>query len=282
VDQSERIEPVSSFGPLVSAAWLRDHLADGNLRVIDMRWYTDGRSGRDAYLAGHLPGAVFVDLDRDITGAEGPGRHPIPTRAQFEEAMRSAGVDPDSRVVVYDDLGGFSAARLWWLLRYFGHPAVAVLDGGMRGWEGALEAAPVRPTRGSFRAAEADPEMVVDRDRVRAQVEGVLIDARAPERYRGEVEPLDAKAGHIPGARNIPWRSNLGADWRFLPPEELRRNYAVAEGREVIAYCGSGVTAAVDLLALEVAGLTGARLYEGSWSDWSRQDLPVATGDEAS
>jgi thiosulfate/3-mercaptopyruvate sulfurtransferase len=282
VNQSERIEPVSSFGPLVTAAWLRAHLADGNLRVIDLRWYTDGRSGRDAYLAGHLPGAVFVDLDRDITGAEGPGRHPIPTRAQFEEAMRSAGVDPDSRVVIYDDLGGFSAARLWWLLRYFGHPAVAVLDGGMRDWEGALEAAPVRPARGSFRAAEADPEMVVDRDRVRGQVEGVLIDARAPERYRGEVEPLDAKAGHIPGARNIPWRSNLGADWRFLPPEVLRRNYAVAESREVIAYCGSGVSAAVDLLALEVAGLTGARLYEGSWSDWSRQDLPVATGDEVS
>ena len=282
VNQSERIESVSSFGPLVSAAWLRDHLADGNLRVIDLRWYTDGRSGRDAYLAGHLPGAVFVDLDRDITGAEGPGRHPIPTRAQFEEAMRSAGVDPDSRVVVYDDQGGFSAARLWWLLRYFGHPAVAVLDGGMRGWEGALEAAPVRPTRGSFRAAEADRSMVVDRDHVRQATEAALFDARAPERYRGEVEPIDPKAGHIPGARNVPWRSNLGADWRFLPPEELRRKYAAAEGREVIAYCGSGVSAGVDLLALEVAGLTGARLYEGSWSDWSRQDLPVATGDEPS
>jgi thiosulfate/3-mercaptopyruvate sulfurtransferase len=122
--------------------------------------------------------------------------------------------------------------------------------------------------------------MVVDRDGVRAAADAVLFDARAAERYRGELEPIDAKAGHIPGAGNVPWRSNLGADWRFLPPAELHRLYAAAEGRPVIAYCGSGVSAAVDLLAMELAGITGARLYEGSWSDWSRQDLPVATGNE--
>ncbi len=270
---------MSNFGPLVSADWLRDHRADPDLRVIDLRWYLDGRSGRDAYLAGHLPGAVFVDLDRDITGADGPGRHPIPSRTKFEEAMRAAGVEPSSRVVVYDEQGGYSAARLWWLLHFFGHPAVAVLDGGLPAWRGQLETEPAGPLRGGFRAADPDPAMVVDRDHVRAAREAVLFDARAPERYRGEVEPIDAKAGHIPGARNVPWRSNLTADWCFLSPDELRGKYAAAEGREAIAYCGSGVSASVDLLALELAGFAGAKLYEGSWSDWSRQDLPVATGD---
>jgi thiosulfate/3-mercaptopyruvate sulfurtransferase len=280
VNQSARIRWVSSFGPLVPADWLRDHLADGDVKVIDLRWYTDRRSGRDAYRAGHVPSAVFIDLDRDITGAAGPGRHPIPSRAQFEDAMQTAGLEPDSRVVVYDDLGGSSAARLWWLLRYYGHPAVAVLDGGLPAWQGPLETDSVSPPRGGFHAAKPDREMVVDRDHVRAKGEAVLIDARAAERYRGEVEPFDAKAGHIPGARNVPWRSNLGEDWRFLPPAELRAKYVAAEGQEVIAYCGSGITAAVDLLALEVAGIGGATLYEGSWSDWSRQDLPIATGPE--
>jgi thiosulfate/3-mercaptopyruvate sulfurtransferase len=268
---------MSGFGPLVSADWLREHLAAEDLRVIDLRWYQDGRSGRDAYLAGHVPGAVFVDLDRDITGTEGPGRHPIPSREQFQEAMRAAGVDPESGVVVYDDLGGFSAARLWWLLRYFGHPTVAVLDGGLVAWGGPLEREPASPPPGSFWAAVPDLTMVVDRDHVRAARRSLLFDARAPDRYRGEVELFDPKAGHIPGARNVPWRSNLGADWRFLPAEELRRKYGVAKRKEVIAYCGSGVTASVDLLAMEVAGIRGAKLYEGSWSDWSRQDLPVAT-----
>jgi len=280
MNQSARIRWVSSFGPLVSAEWLRDHLADADVRVVDLRWYTDGRSGRDAYLAGHVPGAVFIDLDRDITASEGPGRHPIPSLAQFEEAMRAAGLEPDSRVVVYDDLGGSSAARLWWLLRYYGHPAVAVLDGGLPAWEGTVETDAVSPRRGGFQAAEPDRAMVVDRANVEAADEAVLIDARAGERYRGEVEPFDSKAGHIPGARNVPWRSNLGNDWRFLPPAELRAKYTAAEGKEVIAYCGSGITAAVDLLALEVAGIHGAKLYEGSWSDWSRQDLPIATGPE--
>ena len=270
---------MSGFGPLVSADWLRDHLAAEDLRVIDLRWYPDGRSGRDAYLAGHVPGAVFVDLDRDITGTEGPGRHPIPSREQFQEAMRAAGVEPESGVVVYDDLGGFSAARLWWLLRYFGHPSVAVLDGGLMAWRGPLEREPPSLSRGSFWAAVPDLSMVVDRDHVKAARRAVVIDARAPDRYRGEVEPFDPKAGHIPGARNVPWRSNLGPDWRFLPPSELRRKYATPKGREVIAYCGSGVSASVDLLALELAGIPGSKLYEGSWSDWSRQDLPVATGD---
>jgi thiosulfate/3-mercaptopyruvate sulfurtransferase len=271
---------VSRFGPLVSGDWLADHLGDGDLRLVDLRWYLDGRSGRAAYLAGHLPGAVFIDLDHDITAPAGPGRHPIPRRAQFQEAMRATGVEPESRVVVYDDQGGFSAARLWWLFRYYGHPAVAVLDGGLPAWRGPLETAPAAPPHGGFKAADPDLSMVVDRVAVRAARDSVIYDARAPERYRGEVEPIDPKAGHIPGARNVSWRSNLGADWRFLPAAELRQKYAAAEGHEVIAYCGSGVSSAVDLLAMELAGIEGAKLYEGSWSDWARQDLPVATGED--
>ncbi len=271
---------MSRFGPLVSGAWLKKHLAAQDLRVIDLRWYLDGRSGRDAYREGHIPGAVFVDLERELTAAEGPGRHPIPGQAQFEVAMRQAGVGRSSRVVVYDDQGGYSAARLWWLLRYHRHRVAAVLDGGIGAWEGPFETGETVAPAGDFEAAEPDASMVVDRDAVRRAGDSVLFDARAAERYRGEVEPIDAKAGHIPGARNVPWRSNLGADWRFLPPAELRARYAAAEGREVIAYCGSGVSAAVDLLALELAGIRGARLYEGSWSDWSAQELPIATGEE--
>jgi thiosulfate/3-mercaptopyruvate sulfurtransferase len=280
LNQSARIGRVSKFGPLVTADWLSENLAAEDLRVIDLRWYLDGRSGRDAYLAGHIPGAVFVDLDRDITGAAGPGRHPLPSREQFQEAMRAAGVEPESGVVVYDDQGGYSAARLWWLLRYFGHPLVAVLDGGLLAWRGPLEREPASPPRGSFWAAVPDRTMVVDRDQVRAARRAALYDARAPDRYRGELEPIDSKAGHIPGAHSVPWRSNLDAEWHFLPADQLQRNYAAAKGREVIAYCGSGISAAVDLLALELAGIGGGKLYEGSWSDWSRHDLPIATGDK--
>ena len=271
---------MSRFGPLVSGAWLNEHLAAEDLRVIDLRWYLDGRSGRDAHRAGHIPGAAFVDLEREITAPEGPGRHPIPPPSQFEAAMRRAGVGRSTRVVVYDDQGGYSAARLWWLLRYHRHLAVAVLDGGLAAWEGPLERGETVGPPGDFEAGEPDPSMIVDRDAVQREAGAVLFDARAAERYRGEVEPIDAKAGHIPGAHNVPWRSNLGEDWRFLSPAELRALYAAAEGREVIAYCGSGVSAAVDLLALELAGIRGARLYEGSWSDWSARELPIATGEE--
>ena len=270
------------FGPLVSADWLREHLGEPGLRVVDLRWYLDGRSGREAFESGHLPGAVFLDLDRDLTAAEGPGRHPLPSRKQFQEAMRAAGIDPDSRVVAYDDMGGFSAARLWWLLGYFGHPAAAVLDGGIQAWPEPLErdeATP--PARGTFEAAEPDRSLVVDVEQVKAGLPGVLIDARAGERYRGEQEPIDPKAGHIPGARNLVWRSLLGPDWRFLPAAELRRRFqsvGAGEGSDAVMYCGSGVSSCVNVLAFELAGLGRARLYAGSWSDWSNQALPVAVG----
>ena len=268
------------FGPLVAAAWLAASIGAPDLRVVDVRWYLDGRSGRDAHLAGHIPGAAFVDLERDLTAPEGPGRHPIATREQFQETMRAAGVGGGDRVVAYGDQGPYSSARLWWLLRYYGHPRAAVLDGGIAAWAGPLEAGPVRPPRGDFTAAAPDRSLVADREEVRAARGAVLFDARAGERYRGEREPIDSRAGHIPGALNVPWDANLGGDQRFLPPPELRRLYTAGEGREVIAYCGSGVTAAVDVLAMELAGLPTARLYEGSWSDWSRHDLPVATGPE--
>jgi thiosulfate/3-mercaptopyruvate sulfurtransferase len=271
------------FGPLVSAEWLREHLGDPDLRIIDLRWYLDGRSGLDAFHAGHIPGARFMDLQRDVTGTDGPGRHPLPTASQFAAAMRTAGLNGDSRVVVYDDQGGFSAARLWWLLGYYGHRAQAVLDGGLAAWQDPLETMVTAHPAGNFEAKPAATDLVVDREGVRGSG-AKLIDARARERFTGEVEPIDPKAGHIPGAHNLPWRDNLGDDWRFLPPEVLRRRYqdhGATAGADVIVYCGSGVSACVDLLAMDLAGLRGARLYAGSWSDWSSQDLPVETGEGA-
>lgn len=272
------------FGPLVAGGDLYERRADADLRVIDFRWYLDGRSGKAAYDAGHIPGAVFVDLDREVTG-QGDGRHPLPGRAQFELAMRRAGVDRGSRVVVYDDLGGFSAARLWWLLRYFGHAPVAVLDGGLSAWPGELSREAVRVRAGDFVAASPRSEMKLDYEGVRGLASGaVLLDARAPERYRGEVEPIDPRAGHIPGARSRPWQANLDERKRFRSREDLRgrfRELGLEDGSHAVAYCGSGVSACHNLLALEIAGLSGGRLYEGSWSDWSRRpEAPAATGDD--
>jgi thiosulfate/3-mercaptopyruvate sulfurtransferase len=274
-----------AFGPLVSATWLREHLRDPDLRVVDLRWYLDGRSGREAYSGGHIPGAVFVDLDRDLTGPSGAGRHPLPSAEQVTAAMRRAGVSRDTRVVVYDDAGGSVAARLWWLLRWFGHGAVAVLDGGLDAWEGPLEKDPAACPPGDFAAREPDPGQVVRFEEMRELGAGArVLDARAPERYRGEREPIDPRAGHVPGARSAFWKDNLRRDGRFLDAESLRarfRELGVESGEGTIAYCGSGVNACHDLLALEVAGLPGARLYAGSWSDWSSHpDAPVATGGE--
>lgn len=249
--------------------------------MIDLRWYLD-KPGRPAFLAGHIPGAVFVDLD-EITGREGDGRHPLPSREKFQAAMRRAGVDRDSHVVVYDDLGGFSAGRLWWLFRYFGHDVASLLNGGLDAWPGerATGEEPAPPA-GDFEAGEAQTDLVLSRAEVLAGLGSRgLVDARAPERFRGEVEPMDPRAGHIPGAGNVPWNANLGPDKRFLPPAELRARYEAAgirEGEPAAAYCGSGVSSCVDLLALELAGIKGVKLYGGSWSDWSRHDLPLEVG----
>ncbi len=269
-----------TFGPLVDAAWLRDHRRDPDVRVIDFRWYLQGWKGHDEYVRGHIPGSVFVDLE-SITGTEGAGRHPLPTREQFERQMRKAGIDSDTKVVVYDDEGGSVAARLWCLLRWFGHRSQAVLDGGLQAWDGELETSLPSVPEGNFQASEMDRSDLVDFGAVR-ELRGVpLFDARAPERYRGETEPVDPKAGHIPGALSRPWKENLRPDGRFKSQSDLRKRF-IELGAEhgAVAYCGSGVTSCHHILAMEIAGIPNARLYAGSWSDWSRRDAPVATGAE--
>ncbi len=270
---------MSDFGPLVTAEWLHDHLGEPDLRVIDFRWYLSGKKGRDEYLAGHIPGAVFVELD-DVTG-EGAGRHPLPTVKQFEDEMRRGGVSAGTRVVVYDDTGGSVAARLWYLLRAHGHREQAVLDGGLKAWSGPLEEGEVEAARGDFAARPLDRARILDYDAVVALAGVPLLDSRAGERYRGETEPVDPKAGHIPGALSAPFVGNLREDGRFKSTAELRerfRELGVVGGEGAVVYCGSGVNACHNLLALELAGITDARLYAGSWSDWSHRDAPVATG----
>jgi thiosulfate/3-mercaptopyruvate sulfurtransferase len=268
---------MSSFGPIVSPEWLREHLRDPDVRVIDFRWSLRG-PGREAYESGHIPGAVFVDLE-DVTGIEGDGRHPLPTGMQLAGEMQKAGVDSDTRVVVYDDAGGSIAARLWFLLRWYGHQTVAVLDGGIQAWSEPLDTVVPSELPGDFGWREPDRSKVLDFEAV-SRLTGVpLLDARAGERYRGEREPVDPKAGHVPGAVSAPWMENLGPDGRFKSPADLRNHFAAlgADKDDAVVYCGSGVNACHDLLAMELAGLK-ARLYAGSWSDWSNRDLPIATG----
>jgi thiosulfate/3-mercaptopyruvate sulfurtransferase len=249
-----------------------------------------GKQGRQEYERGHIPGAVFIDLDTELAGppGSGPGRHPLPSPEQFAVAMARAGIGDETYVVAYDDSGGSIAARLWWLLRYFGHPQVSVLDGGITAWvaEGrpvTTEVPAVAPARFTPRP---QPGWVVTKEvvkRLLGDPSAVLLDARAPERYEGRVEPVDPRAGHIPGARSAPFAGNLteGPVPRFRPPAELRARYealGVPHAQTVVAYCGSGVTACHDLLALHVAGLPDGLLYEGSWSDWSADpSLPAAT-----
>jgi len=272
---------------LVDAEWLSKHLDDERVRIVDLRWYLRGKPGIEAYASGHVPGAVFVDLT-DVTAETGPGRHPIPSPERLTAAMRRAGVRANSHVVVYDDAAGSIAARLWWLLRAHGHAAISVLDGGLPAWTAAghpLSTEVPATTPGDFIAGPRAP-WAVDKTEVKARIGrpgAVLLDARARERYRGDEEPIDARPGHVPGAKSAPFAGNV-RDGRFLSPGELRARYAalgITDGREVVVYCGSGVTACHDLLAMELAGLGGARLYEGSWSDWSADPLlPAARGDE--
>jgi thiosulfate/3-mercaptopyruvate sulfurtransferase len=271
----------------VSIAWLRDHLADPSLRVADVRWSLSGPAGREQYEAGHLPGAVFLDADAELSSpGDGPGRHPVPSAAKLAAILGAAGIGDDHVVVAYDDAGGSIAARLWWLYRHYGRDGqCAVLDGGLAAWTDAglpltTEATSQPAVTWTPRAPRDD---VVDTKHV-AEILGtdaLLLDARAGERYRGETEPIDPRAGHIPGARSAPWSENLGPDGRFLPPVALRERYAAlgATERPPIAYCGSSLTATHDLLALELAGIPGGRLYEGSWSHWSSDpNRPAATG----
>lgn len=268
-----------TFGPIVSPEWLHEHIDDADLRVIDFRWYLMGGRGRDAYERGHIPGAVFVDLEA-VTG-EGGGRHPLPTAQQFEVEMQKAGVGLRTKVVAYDDAGSSIASRLWFLLRFFGHESQAVLDGGLAAWGGPLATDAPAVATGTFRAREPDRSGILDFDDVRRLTGVPLIDARAGERYRGEKEPIDPKAGHIPGALSAPWAENLRPDGRFKSPQELRERFAqlgIGDEKGAVAYCGSGVNATHDLLAMELAGIKNGRLYAGSWSDWSSREAPIATG----
>jgi thiosulfate/3-mercaptopyruvate sulfurtransferase len=236
------------------------------------------------YEAGHIPGAVFADIDRDLAAAPGDrGRHPLPSKEAFEALMARLGIADATRVVAYDDQGGATAARLWFLLRYFGHETGAVLDGGVQAFAAAghaLETATPTPRmQGSF-AATPCPGLLASKESVRAGIGSgrrLLLDARAGERYRGEVEPIDPRPGHIPGAVNAPYAGNL-ASGKLLSPDALEARFrALGAGtKETVVYCGSGVTACHDLLALAIAGWPEAKLYPGSWSEWSRDaDAPV-------
>jgi len=266
---------------LASTGWLAREIGPAGasplptLRVVDTRFYLDpARRGREAWRSGHIPGAIFLDMDEDLSAPGGgrglpAGRHPWPSEDKVAAVMGAAGIGPGVRVVAYDDNSGGSAARLWYLLRAHGHDAVAVLDGGIAKWaaEGRL--------RPGF--------VVTKQEMVRQQPGRLVLDARVGERYRGETEPIDPRAGHIPGAKNAPWTANLTAATPpvFLPGEALRARYRAlgAEGTEPVVYCGSGVTACHDLLALHLAGLRGT-LYAGSWSEWSCDPkLPAATGE---
>jgi thiosulfate/3-mercaptopyruvate sulfurtransferase len=345
----------------VAAGWLREQLGDAalgerfdepSLRIVDCRYRLgEPGAGETLWLEGHIPGASFLDLDRDLAAPPGErGRHPLPDAGAFESAARRAGIGQDALVVAYDEAGEGGAARLWWLLRHFGHDRVTVLDGGLRGWRedgGDLRGGPEQIEPGDFRArapgamagieelsATASIEELTGLGAFRAHIatesarptglgalpghfarksaqpaesDGpepgpgpgpepgpelepgpgprpgpvpVLLDARAPERYRGETEPIDSVAGHIPGAVNLPF-AELVPGGRFLPPEELRARFeaaGVVSGNDAVAYCGSGVTACVLVLAAEVAGIGPTRLYPGSWSEWSRRGLPVERG----
>jgi thiosulfate/3-mercaptopyruvate sulfurtransferase len=288
--------------PLVDVADLAAAL-DGQAPpvLLDVRWRLGGPPGIESYRAGHLPGAVFVDLDVQLAGPPGAGgRHPLPAVGDFEAAMRAAGVRAGQPVVAYDDADGTVAARLWWMLRYYGHGRVQVLDGGFRAWAGAgqpVSTDDVAVAPGDFTAISGQMPLLDADAAAELARTGILLDARAPARYRGETEPIDPVAGHIPGAISAPTAENVTADGRFRSPAELRERFAalgvpldaesgegagpqVREDRAPVAgaYCGSGVTAAHEVLALELAGAPAA-LYVGSWSGWiADPSRPVATG----
>ena len=277
--------PVSDPGPLVSAAWLHDQL--DAVRVVDARWYLDGRSGRAAYDAGHIPGAVWVDLDGELAGPGAAllGRHPLPAPEQFAAVLSRLGIEHGDTVVVYDDASGSIAARLWWMLDAIGVRA-AVLDGGLDAWEWPLSLEPVTPEpvdvapRGWPEERFADADAV---DRARSDPGELLLDARAHGRFTGEEASVDARPGHIPGAVSAPWAGNVDPDTgRMRPAGELRARFADlgAGERHVVVSCGSGVTACHDLLALRLAGFEDAALYTASYSGWTSDPArPVATGE---
>jgi thiosulfate/3-mercaptopyruvate sulfurtransferase len=268
-------------------------VSDPVLRIVDVRWYlgTAPGVGRQAFERGHIPGAIFLDVDADLVAPEGPGRHPLPEPAAFAHRLARVGISSASFVVAYDDVGGWVAARLWWMLDDLGHRAVAVLDGGFPAWTAA--GLPVATAEAWFEPVDPDGlrlaqrwTKVIDRAELKSRLGTVvLLDARAGPRYRGEAEPIDPVAGHIRTARNHPTDRNLAPDGRFLPAAELATRLdalgvAAAEGGEVVTSCGSGVSACHTALAMRLAGLPDPLLYPGSYSDWSRSGEPVVVGHE--
>jgi thiosulfate/3-mercaptopyruvate sulfurtransferase len=283
------------YTTLIEAAALAAHAGDADWVIVDCRHdLVNLAAGREAYAAGHLPNALFADMEHELSGAKRDangafrGRHPLPEKEAFIELLRSWGVNDDTQVVAYDAHGGMFAARLWWMLRWVGHDAVAVLDGGLPAWQTAGQPlstdTPAPRTRGTI-AERAPLVTTVDVNAVLHNVEHggrQVVDARAPDRFRGENETIDPVGGHIPGAKNRFFKDNLQADGRFKAPAQLKAELGVAVGdpKNAIMQCGSGVTACHNLLALEVAGMPGAALYPGSWSEWSADAArPVATGD---
>jgi len=280
------------YRTLISASELRALQAQGQvLLIVDASFdLADTGAGERSHAEGHLPGAHYLHLDRELSGTKtgSNGRHPLPERGAFAARMAALGLTPQTQVVAYDAQGGMYAARLWWMLRWLGHEAVAVLDGGKAAWlasGGALGTeAPVVPASAGHFVAGDSLAPALDAAALQAQLGRVrLIDARAGERFRGEVEPLDARAGHIPGASNRFFKDNLQADGCFKSADTLRAEFApllAPYGAEAVVHqCGSGVTACHNLLAMEVAGLAGSQLYPGSWSEWSSDpSRPVAQG----
>ena len=276
--------------PFVDPAWLRAHRDDPDLVLADVRWYLDGRSGQAAYAAGHLPGAVYVELDGYLAGPPGPraGRHPLPDPEVFAEGMAAAGIGDDTLVIAYDDAGGVIAARLVWLLRVTGHPA-ALLDGGLLGWPGPHATEPPPVARRRFTVQPWPAARLASIDEV-TDPGLIVLDARPAERYRGEQDDVDPRLGHIPGARSLPCRENVDDTGRLLPEPVLRERLAALgvparEGADagepaaaVVSYCGSGVTACHTLLVLEHLGLGRGRLYPGAWSQYSHTDRPAEMG----
>jgi thiosulfate/3-mercaptopyruvate sulfurtransferase len=281
---------------LVTTEWLAEHLNDANVRVVDARWYLmqPSKGGID-YRNAHIPQAIYLSVDEHLAADPLPnattGRHPLPSAEEFAADMGAAGIGNETHVVVYDDAGGANAARVWWLLRYFGHDAVSLLDGGLIQWiaEGRPLTSHVPTYTPTTFHARANPNMVVTKEQMIALMRdkrALILDARAPERYQGQTEPVDARAGHIPGARNAPLAGNLQAtdDHRFQNAGALRARFDAlgANGAdEIVAYCGSGVNAAANLFALHLAGYDNTRLYAASFSEWSRDPtLPIVTGAE--
>ena len=268
--------PEPAIPPFVDAAWLAEHRHE--VVLADVRWYLDGRSGRAAFEDGHLPGAVFVDLDRWLAapGDPGRGRHPLPDPDVFARGMSEAGIGDTATVVAYDDAGGVTAARLVWMLRATGHDA-ALLDGGLAAVGGPRETGPARPAPARFTARPWPAERLAGIDELHRDGR-ILIDARDRDRFAGAVEPVDPRPGHIPGARNVPAREMLDADGRLRDADDLREQLdraGVSGSDDVVASCGSGVTACHTLLVLEALGLPPGRLFPGSYSQWSHTDRPV-------